>query len=159
MKQKLFNATVVYEKTADEGKIVKATENYILEALTFADAENRIVSEMEYCISGEFNIKNLRRANFAEIVHATSSTSSIFYKVTCSLIGFDEMRQIEKETKYSYLVVAEDVSSAIDAITEHMRGTMSDYRITAIAETKIIDFFPCPAPEADANTEADTEDN
>ena len=64
---KWFEAVIKYEKTVEEGKIVKATEKYLVDALSFTEAEARMTEEMKLFISGEFLVANLTPKSINEI--------------------------------------------------------------------------------------------
>ena len=68
--QNWFETGIKYEKTAEEGKVVKVNEKYLVDALSFTEAETRINEEMKPFISGEFVVSTIRRAR----------TNEIFYK-------------------------------------------------------------------------------
>jgi hypothetical protein len=144
---RLFNAKVVYEKIADEGKIVKVAENYIIEALTFSEAEARIIEEMEQFISGEFKVSKLTRSTFAEI--KTDDTADRFYKVTADFISYNEETSKEVHNKHKYLVAACDILGAHTATVELLRGTLADYTILSIVDTDIVEVYRYIAPETD----------
>jgi len=140
-----FNASVIYEKTAEEGKIVKVTESYLVDALNFTEAETRMHEEMKSFISGEFVVSKVSRARIAELF--ANENGDKWYKSRVAFISLDEEKRIEKRTISTRMVQANTVKEAFDGITEGMKGTMSEYEIESIVKTKIEDVFHYIAPE------------
>lgn len=135
----LFECKVIYEKTAEEGRIVKTRESYVIDALSFSEAEARITKEMEAFISGEFQVKKVAPMRVSEIVY--NENSEMWYKARVAFISLDEYRGIERESVSTMLVQADDIAQAYAGIGEAMRGSMADYRIKSISETPIIEVF------------------
>ena len=72
-----FVCKIRYEKTGEDGLQKKVTETYVVDALTFTEAEARITEEMASYISGEFKIMNIDPAPFAEIFFAPKRKSVV----------------------------------------------------------------------------------
>ncbi|MEI7503887.1 MAG: DUF4494 domain-containing protein [Paludibacter sp.] len=140
-----FECKIKYEKTAEEGKIVKVNETYLVDALSFTEAEARINEEMKPFISGEFIVSNIRRARINELF--ANENGDKWYKSKVYFISLDEEKGIEKRTACTMMVQASDVKEAWDGLQEGMKGTMSDYEIASIVETMILDVYPFSAPE------------
>jgi len=140
-----FECKIKYEKTAEEGKIVKVNETYLVDALSFTEAEARINEEMKPFISGEFIVSNIRRARINELF--AKENGDKWYKSKVYFISLDEEKGIEKRTACTMMVQASDVKEAWDGLQEGMKGTMSDYEIASIVETMILDVYPFSAPE------------
>ena len=64
---KWFECKVQYEQMQEDGLQKKVTEQYVVDALSFAEAEERITEEMSAYISGEFDIKDIKPAAYKEI--------------------------------------------------------------------------------------------
>ncbi|MEI8086156.1 MAG: DUF4494 domain-containing protein [Paludibacter sp.] len=140
-----FECKIKYEKTAEEGKIVKVNETYLVDALSFTEAEARINEKMKPFISGEFIVSNIRRARINELF--ANENGDKWYKSKVYFISLDEEKGIEKRTACTMMVQASDVKEAWDGLQEGMKGTMSDYEIASIVETMILDVYPFSAPE------------
>jgi len=135
-----FECKIKYEKTVEEGKIVKVNETYLVDALSFTEAETRINEEMKPFISGEFIVSNIRRARINELF--TNENGDKWYRSKVYFISLDEEKGIEKRTACTMMVQANNVKEAWDGLQEGMKGTMSDYEIAAISETTILDVYP-----------------
>lgn len=140
-----FKCTIKYEKLADEGRVVKVTEQHLVDALSFTEAEARIVEEMQPFISGEFSVDSVVRARINEMF--LSDTGSINYMAKVVFVTFDERRQMDKLTPAKMLVQAETIDEALTNLKEGMKGTMADYKIASITETPIIDIFEYKSKE------------
>ena len=135
-----FECKIKYEKTVEEGKIVKVNETYLVDALSFTEAEARINEEMKPFISGEFIVSNIRRARINELF--ANENGDKWYRSKVYFISIDEEKGIEKRTACTMMVQANDVKEAWDGLQEGMKGTMADYEIASIVETLILDIYP-----------------
>lgn len=136
-----YETRVRYDKTMEDGQQKKATELYVVDALSFGEAEERITQEMSHYISGEFDVKAITPTVYHEIFFSDAATDDRWYRAKLSFITIDEKTEKEKRTAVNYLVQAGSVQSAVRNVEEVMNGTMIDYVIAAINETKIMDVF------------------
>ncbi len=136
-----FETRVRYDKTMEDGKQKKVTELYVVDALSFGEAEERITREMSHYISGEFDVKAITPTVYGEIFFSDADRDDRWYKAKLSFITIDEKTEKEKRTAVNYLVQGASVQSAVKNIEEVMNGTMIDYVIAAITETKVMDVF------------------
>ncbi|WP_103072399.1 DUF4494 domain-containing protein [Aquimarina sediminis] len=135
-----YECKVKYRKLNDSGVQKVTTEPYLVDALSYTEAETRINEEMSAYISEEFKITNIKLANFAEI-HPFEN-SDRWFKSKVSLIAYDEESGKERKTSMYLLVQANDVKEAYDNTNSMMKGSTSDYTIPAISESPIMDVFP-----------------
>lgn len=124
---KLFECGIRYEKTLENGMQKKVTELYIVDALSFTEAESRIIGEMSCFISGEFAVVSEKITNYSELVSSDISSADKWYKVKINLITLDEKTMNEKKAPLYLLVQASDIDDARKRLNEHMKGTMSDW--------------------------------
>ena len=134
-----FECKIKYEKTAEEGKIVKVSEAYLVDAMTFAEAEERINKEMEPFISGEFSVATIRKARINEMFE--NETGDKWYRCKVFFITLDEEKGIEKKVATTMMVQANNIKEAWDGLQEGMKGSMADYTVAAITETTIMDIY------------------
>ena len=128
-----------YPKTAEDGTQRIVTEQYVIDALSFSEAEERITESMGSYISGEFDIKDITMCPFKEVFFSDEETADNWYKVKLQFITLDERTEKERKSNILYLVQAGSFNGAVKNIDEVMGGTMIDYRITMIQETNILD--------------------
>ena len=136
-----FEAKIRFEKTMEDGMPKKVTELYVIDALSWGEAEQRILKEMSSFVSGEIEIVDLKIAAYKEIFFADSDMADKWYKVKLAFITIDEKTDKEKRTPVCYLVNAGAINSAIKNIEEVMSGTMIDYNTLNVSETSIMDVF------------------
>ncbi|MDR1525684.1 MAG: DUF4494 domain-containing protein [Tannerella sp.] len=135
-----FECKINYEKTAEDGVQKKVTEPYLVDALSFTEAEARIIEEMRPYISGEFTVMDIKRARYAETF--LNDNGDRFYKVKINLVTLDEKSGVEKKTPVQMLAQASTLHDAVSVIDSGMQGTMADYVIASVVETALIDVFP-----------------
>ena len=136
-----FECKIRYEKVMEDGLQKKVNENYVVDALSFSEAEERIIEEMSSYISGEFDVMDIKKATYKEIFFSDSDTADKWYKAKLQFITIDEKTEKEKRTSVYYLVQASTFNGAVNNIEKVMSGTMIDYVISNITETKIMDVY------------------
>ena len=136
-----FECKIRYEKIMEDGLPKKINEVYVVDALSFSEAEERITEEMSSYISGEIEIVDVKIAPYREVFFADNNLADQWFKAKLSFITIDERSNKEKRTSMMYLVNAGNISSAINNIDKVMSGTMIDYVTTSISATKIFDVF------------------
>lgn len=134
-----FECKVKLEKTVDDGKIVKVGESYLVDALSFTEAEERMVDEMKPFISGDFQIANIKRVKISELFF--NDQGDKWYRCKVNFVTFDEEKGVEKRSPVLMMVQAVDFRGALDGLTEGMKGTMADWEVANITETTIMDVF------------------
>lgn len=136
-----FEVGVRYDKTMEDGVIRKVTENYLLDAISFTEAEKRATEEMKAYISGEFRVVTEKITNIAEVVTTDDVNADKFYKVKHSLITIDETAKEKKQAQY-IIIQASSVDDARDRYKQHIKYWLVDVVLEAVIETKYMDFFP-----------------
>ena len=136
-----FETKIRYEKMMDDGKQKMVTELYVVDALSFTEAEASIIEEMSSYISGEFKVTGISQSTYGEIFFSDIDTDDRFFKVKLQFITIDENTEKEKRSNVIYLVQAHTLQQAIKNIEEVMSSTMIDYAIVAVQETQIMDVF------------------
>lgn len=148
-----FECKVKYEKVQENGLQKKVTEVYVVDALSFAEAETRITQEMAAYISGEFEIADVKKAPYKEIFFSDDAAADRWYKAKLDFITIDEKTEKEKRSRVTYLVQAANLKSAFKGIEDVMNGTMIDYDAAAIDGTNIMDVFEYKKSEETENEE------
>ena len=135
-----FECKVSFEKVLENGMQKKVTEPYLVDALSFTEAEARIIEEIRPFISGEFTVTDIKRARLSELFFNENGDS--FYKIKVYFITLDEKSGAEKKTAAQMLAQACTLKEAIAVLEEGMKGTMADYTIASVTETMLMDVFP-----------------
>ncbi|MDD4516092.1 DUF4494 domain-containing protein [Massilibacteroides sp.] len=138
-----FECKVTYEKVLENGMQKKVTEPYLVDALSFTEAEARIIEEIRPFISGEFTVTGIKRARLSELFF--NENGDRFYRIKVYFITLDEKSGAEKKTAAQMLAQASTLKEAIAVLEDGMKGTMADYVIASVAETMLIDVYPYSA--------------
>jgi len=135
-----YECKIKYRKIDENGVQKVTTEPYLVDALSYTEAETRITKEMTAYISEEFRITNIKIGNYAEI-HPFENTDR-WFKSKISLIAYDEESGKERKSNMYLLIQGNDIKEAFDNTNVALKNTMGDYTITAISESPIMDVFP-----------------
>lgn len=140
-----FECKIRYEKVAENGMNKKVTEPYLVDALSFTEAESRIIEEITPFISGEFTVSDIKRANYSEIFFSDDESANKWYKCKLQFITLNEKTGTEKKTATNILVNAADLKDALKKLDEGMKDTLADYESASVSETAIMDVYPYEA--------------
>lgn len=132
---------VSYNKVTEDGLEKKVKDTFVVNALSFTEAEAKINKEMSSYISGAFQVININPAQYGEVFFCEDEIADRWYKAKLQFITIDESTEKEKRTNIIYLVQANTFEQARKNIDSVMNGTMIDYVIAKIEETKLVDVF------------------
>ena len=135
-----FECKVKYDKIQENGSVKKVNEPYLVDALSFTEAEARIIEECTPYISAEFAISAVKKTQISEIFW--DETGDRYYMVKVMFITIDEKTAVEKKSASFILVQASDFKGALENFMSGMKGTMADFEIASITETALMDVFP-----------------
>ncbi|MGN0086445.1 MAG: DUF4494 domain-containing protein [Alloprevotella sp.] len=141
MNNQWFECKVKYEKQQENGALKKVQEPYLVDALSFTEAEKRIIEEISPFMTGEFEVSDIKRARYAELFESSDESADRWFKAKLVFITLDEKKGTEKKTSQNVLIQAADLRDAVKRLDEGMKSSMLDYTIAAIAETQILDVF------------------
>ena len=139
MMNEWFECKVRYEKTLENGLVKKVTEPYLVDALSFTEAERRFIEEIEPFKSGEIQVTDIKRAKYAELFETDEDAADRWFKAKVAFITLDEKSGAEKKSNQNMLIQASDLRDAVKRLDKGMDSTMADYEIASIAETPIMD--------------------
>lgn len=135
-----FECKVRYEKTQEDGSEKLVNELYVVDALSFTEAEASIIDNMSVYVSGEFKVANINPANYNEIFFSGNDDDDLWFKARLAFITIDDKNK-EKRTYVNYLIQAKSIERAKRYVDEVMGKTMIDYELKSLSETKILDVF------------------
>ncbi len=141
-----FECKVKFEKTIEEGKIIKVNESYLVDALSFTEAEERIIDEMKPFISGDFSVANIKRVKINELFF--NDDGDKWYRCKVNFITLDEEKGVEKRVPINMMVQASEIGQALERLHVGMKGSMADYEVAVITETMIMDVYKYGKAEA-----------
>ncbi len=134
-----FETAVSYDKMQENGTTKKTTERFLVDALSFAEAEGRTIEERTPYMSGDFNVKVAKKTPITEIFNLGAER---YYLAKVAFITIDEKTATEKRSVSQILVGAEDFNVAYENFLDGMKGTMADFELVSLAETPIMDVYP-----------------
>ena len=143
--QTWFEVKVKYVKVDNDGRERKVGESYLVDAVSFTDAEARIIQQMQQVIRGEFHIDNIKKSNIIEIFPAESG--EFWYKARIAIVTIDEKAGKEKKVNNNFLVAADDFKEALQRLEEGLSYILVPYNTTAMSLSSIVDVFPYFADE------------
>lgn len=137
-----FEAKVKYMKVNEDGREKKVNEAYLLDALSYTEAESRMMHEMESVISGDYYISSLKKSNITELVPSEDENDDRWYKAKVNIIDADEVSGKEKSSAQYYLVAASNINRALENLEKSLSTFVVPYEIGSITDTQFMDVFP-----------------
>lgn len=136
-----FEVKMRYDKVHEDGYEKKVTESYVVDALSFGEAEKTAIEFLSSYVSGEIQVVNINPMKFQEVFFNEQESCDRYYKAILQFITIDEKTEREKHTQVYYLVQASSFDNCKDTIRTIMDDTMIDYQIASVSETKVIDVI------------------
>lgn len=147
MMQTWFESKVKYMKVSESGSEAMVTENFLLDAVSYTDAETRIIKQMQQMVKGgEFAIVDIKKSRIAEVF--PYEAGEWWFKATINLVTVDEDAGKEKKIKTNYLIMADDIKEALARLDETLGYLVVPFVTTALAVSPIVDVFPYDPSEA-----------
>jgi len=131
----------------EEGLIKRTLESYLVDAMSFTDAEKRIMKEMKPFVSGEFLVTNIKRVKITDLFY--NENGDKWYRCKVNLIIPDEDKGIERKSAVTMMVQASGMLEAVENLIAQMKSSLSDYEIAAVTETLLMDVFTYEPAEKD----------
>lgn len=135
----MYQVKVKYDKTQGNGCIKPTTDVYVVDALSFTEAEAMATEYVLAYISGEFTVTDIKRVKYAEVWE--NEAGDYWFEAQLEFITMDERTGADKRTKNKMLVRADNLQAAMAAVAENMRGTMADYEAVCIKQTNILEHI------------------
>ena len=140
---KWYLCKVSYERQADEMGMKKVTESYLVDALSFTEAEERIIKEVTPLVSfGVLEVVNIRPMRLSELL--LDGSSDKYYRAKVDLITIDSKGQ-ERKASTGMLVQANSLLVATKELMAHLGG-LPPYELVSISELDILDVYQYVAP-------------
>ena len=145
----LFEVKVKYDKIVENGVIKKVPEQYVVDALSFTEAEERITKEVAVYSSGEFEVTDIKKARITEVIESEDAAADKWYKARVAFIIIDEKTEKEKRAVQTMLVQGTSVNAALASLEKTLSSGMGDWIVVGITETQIMDVIRYKAPQQD----------
>lgn len=135
-----FEVKIRYVKVDQDGREKKVSETYLVDAVSFTDAEGRIIAEMQQIVRGEFLIDSIKRSNIIEIFQ--DEAGALWYKARIAIVTIDEKAGKERKVNNHFLVAADDMKEAQKRMEEGLSYVLVPYHSISISLSPIVDVFP-----------------
>ncbi len=136
-----FECKVRYEKTQENGMVKKVSEPYLVDALSFTEAETRITKEITPYMAGEFEVSDIKRVRYSEVFESAEYAADKWFECKLEFITIDERNGNEKRSNNRVLVQAANLRDAMKKLEAGMSTTMVDYNALSIKETALMDVY------------------
>jgi hypothetical protein len=138
-----FEAKVKYLKVDEiSGKEKKVTEPYLVDAISFTEAETRIIKKMECLILGEFKVTALKISNISEVLPSDADSDDRWYKAKVIVSDVDEASGKERRCNRYFLVAASDMKQSQKALEESLSSYLVPWDIATVTDTPFMDVYP-----------------
>lgn len=145
--QTWFETKVKYMKVSESGSESMVTENFLLDAVSYTDAETRIIRQMQQMVKGgEFTIVDIKKSRIAEVF--PYENGEWWFKATINLVTIDEEAGKEKKIRAYYLIMADDIKEALTRLDESLEYLVIPFVVTSLAVSPIVDVFPYDPSES-----------
>lgn len=150
-----FECKIKSLRIGEDGYERKCSDTYLLDAVSYTDAETRIYEKMQELIKGSFEVKAIKESNVAEILAATPGEWWWKAKIRC--VGINEESGREQKITYYILVMGDDAKHALENIEIGLAHMLISYRVVSLVESPIVDVFPYDLEAAAAKLPATAE--
>jgi hypothetical protein len=134
-----FQCKIRYQKELENGSLKTINEAYLVDAMSFTEAEARLHHELSSTIR-EFELVNVARMRLADLFHYDDAEQ--WYKCKIVYISVDDRSGKEKKINNIMLVSAASVKQAYERIEESLKTMIVPFDITDINTSNILEIFP-----------------
>ena len=134
-----FTCKMSFDRQGEDGLVKKVTEQFLVDALSFTEAEARIVKEVQPYVTGDLLVADIKRARISEMFY--NEDGDKWYRCKINYLYVDENKGVEKSCSQIIMVQASNFKNSFDTLIDRMKGTLGDYEIVSITETQILDVY------------------
>jgi hypothetical protein len=138
-----FSVKVKYAKETEEGLFKLVSEQYMVHAMTFTEAEARIYDCLSELIRGDFQVTHISKSNIVEVFYYQWDLD--WFKAKVQYFIGDEYGKTKKVIQYM-LVSADSVPQAHERIQESLSDMTIEFQVPDVVATKIVALFPYDEP-------------
>lgn len=138
---KWFLAKVKTQQMGENGAMKDVTHQFLFNAFNYTEAEAKAIEETKSFTYGTLDVVDIKGKKLMEIFTDNSEEADKWYEVKVNFITLDEKTATEKKTAAKMLVQASNIANALDNFNKGMHGSMMDFDIAGINETKIEDVY------------------
>jgi hypothetical protein len=140
-----FQCKIKYQKEEENGKMKNVSETYLVDAVSYTEAEARIYQELGSIIRGEFEVTAITKSRFVDIFHYDDN--DVWYKCKVTYVVADENSGKEKKITNMMLVTAANVKEAYERIHESLSTMLVPFEVPDISTSPIVEIFPYVSDE------------
>lgn len=137
-----FEIKVKYTKVGEDGRERKVSELYLLDSMSFTEAEARIIEKLKEMIQGDFRIEAIKKSNITELVESKDGNDDKWFKAKVAIIDADSISGTEKKTNQYFLVAGSDVDKALENLKKSLSTYVIPTDVVQIGDSNIMDVFP-----------------
>lgn len=137
-----FEVKVKYTKVDEDGRQRKVSKLYLLDAVSFTEAESRIIEELREIIQGDFYIEAIKKSNITELVESNDGNDDKWFKAKVAIIDADSISGRENKTNWYHLVAGENVDKALENLQKSLSTYVVPFEIVQVGDSNIMDVFP-----------------
>ncbi|HEY9117728.1 MAG TPA: DUF4494 domain-containing protein [Roseivirga sp.] len=142
-----FQCQVKYAKENEQGLLKNITEYYLIDAVSFTEAEAVLYDRLASQIRGDFQVTKVSKSTIVDVFFYEDQ--HLWWKCKISYLVVDGDSGREKAVNQFMIVTAADVKQAFDRINESLSNMLVSYRVTQVVESPIIEVFPYEKPQED----------
>ncbi|MFT7161590.1 MAG: hypothetical protein ACI9GZ_002777 [Bacteroidia bacterium] len=135
-----YACKVKHAVTTEDGRMKQVTDTFLVDGVSFTDAEKRIYEISERDVRGDFMITNIAKTNIAEVVNYEDSET--WFKCKVAYVTLDEEAQKEKKINSYFLVGADNAKIAYERIEDNLSTMLVPIEIPSITQTAFIEVYP-----------------
>lgn len=137
-----FEVKVKYVKVGEDGKEKKVSELYLLDSMSFTEAEARIIEELKEMIQGDFCIEAIKKSNITELVESNDANDDKWFKAKVAIIDCDSISGKEKRANQYFLVAGSNVDKSLENLQKALSTYVVPFEIVQVGDSNIMDVFP-----------------
>ncbi|MCQ2349749.1 MAG: DUF4494 domain-containing protein [Paludibacteraceae bacterium] len=137
-----FECKVKFEKISEQdGSRVMSSEIYVVDAINFTNAEERVLKEALPMAQGEVNVDTIKHVKIVEIFPSFNGEVNLWYRCKVNYLIPDEEKGTIKRTAQTWLVQADDFKQAVDTLQQQISKSLADIEIVQVSQTNILDVL------------------
>lgn len=137
-----FEAKIKSVRVGEDGKEKNVSELYLLDAMSYTEAESRIAERMTEIIQGEFYIAGLKPSRITEVVESNDENDDKWFRAVVAIIDCDSISGKEKKANTYFLVAGADIDTALVNLQKALSTYVVPFEIAAMTDTAFMDVFP-----------------
>ncbi|MDR2413530.1 MAG: DUF4494 domain-containing protein [Odoribacteraceae bacterium] len=137
-----FECRIKYVKTTEDGKEKKVSGQYLVDAVSYTEAESRIVAELSEMLQGEYHIAGLKRSNVSELVTSDDGNDDKWFKAKVAILDADQLTGKEKRTNNYFLVAGSSLERALENLKNNLSTYLVPCEIVSLSDSSVLDVFP-----------------